>query len=466
MGHLAPLRRVPSGHEEDRLAAHTEKASDPVTSPAALPRERVVSARTAVFVVFALAGIAFASWASRIADAKTALDLTAGQLGATLFAMSAGSLLAMPSTGRIAERIGVVNAIRLGMIIGVAGFATVGAGVDLAESRVVVGAGLFLIGSGVGVWDVAMNLEGASVERLLGQTVMPKFHAAFSGGTVASALVGSVMSWQEVPLLPHLLGSALLVTGAGFWAMRAFLPRDLEESESAPADAGRIIGSPDNGALDPSSHPGSSGTKSGRADSPRSAWLEPRTLLIGLVTLVAAFTEGTANDWLAVAFVEGHDLPAWAGVLGFATFLSFMTIGRLLGTRWLDTYGRVPVLRATFALAVVGSILVIFGAPWMAFIGAAIWGIGVSLGFPVGMSASADDPKRAAARMSVVATIGYLAFIAGPPALGFLGDQVGVLRSLLAVGTMALFVQIILEYVREPARDTTPAEPAVAREVG
>ncbi|MFC7489282.1 MULTISPECIES: MFS transporter [unclassified Knoellia] len=437
-----------------------------MTSPAALPRERVVSARTAVFVVFALAGVAFASWASRIADAKSGLDLTAGQLGATLFAMSAGSLIAMPSTGRIAGRIGVVNTIRIGMLIGVVGFATVGAGVDLAQSRLVVGAGLFLIGSGIGVWDVAMNLEGASVERLLGQTVMPQFHAAFSGGTVASALVGSAMSWAQVPLLPHLLGSALFVTVGGFWAMRTFLPRAVEDADADEAQHdGRMIGSPDHAALDQTSQPGSRGATSGGAGSERSAWLEPRTLLIGLVTLVAAFTEGTANDWLAVAFVEGHDLPAWAGVLGFATFLSFMTIGRLLGTRWLDTYGRVPVLRATFALAVLGSVLVIFGAPWMAFIGAAIWGVGVSLGFPVGMSASADDPARAGARMSVVATIGYLAFIAGPPALGFLGDHVGVLRSLLAVGTMALLVQVILEHVREPDRDTTTAEPAAARDV-
>lgn len=412
-----------------------------------LPRDRVVAARTAVFVVFALAGVAFATWASRIADAKAGLDLTAGQLGATLFAMSAGSLLAMPSTGRLADRFGVVSTIRVGMLVGVVGFAVVGVGVDVSGSRLVVGLGLFLIGSGVGVWDVAMNLEGASVERLLGQTVMPQFHAAFSGGTVASALVGSGMSWASVPLLPHLLGSALLVTVAGFWAMRAFLPREVEDTEGPGVDVEDVPATP---AVVPA----------------RSAWLEPRTLLIGLVTLVAAFTEGTANDWLAVAFVEGHGLPAWAGVLAFATFLSFMTVGRLLGTRWLDTYGRVPVLRLTFGLAVLGSLLVIFGNAWLAFVGAAVWGVGVSLGFPVGMSASADDPARAGARMSVVATIGYMAFIAGPPALGFLGDHVGVLRSLLAVGTMALLVQLVLESVREPARTLTTAEAERAHEAG
>lgn len=420
-----------------------------MTSPATLSRDRIISARTSVFIVFALAGVAFATWASRIADAKSGLDLTAGQLGATLFAMSAGSMLAMPSTGRIVGRFGIAPTIRVGMLIGVAGFAVVGAGVDLAESRLVVGLGLFLIGSGIGVWDVAMNLEGASVERLLGQTVMPQFHAAFSGGTVVSALIGSGMSWASVPLLPHLLGSALLVTGAGWWAMRSFLPAEVEDLDAPATDSTAAAGSATADVDDPA------------AVKPRSAWLEPRTLLIGLVTLVAAFTEGTANDWLAVAFVEGHELPAWAGVLAFATFLSFMTVGRLLGTRWLDTYGRVPVLRVTLALAVLGSALVIFGNAWMAFLGAAVWGVGVSLGFPVGMSASADDPARAGARMSVVATIGYLAFIAGPPALGFLGDHVGVLRSLLAVGTMALLVQLVLEAVREPARTSTtsPVEP-------
>lgn len=424
-----------------------------------LPRGRVVSARTAVFVVFTLAGVAFASWASRIADAKAGLDLTAGQLGATLFAMSVGSMISMPSTGRVAERFGVVPTIRTGLLVNVVGFAVVGAGVDLLESRLVVALGLFLIGSGVGVWDVAMNLEGASVERLLGQTVMPQFHAAFSGGTVASALLGSGMSWAAVPLLPHLLGSALLVTACGFWALRSFLPREAEKdpAEAAPGEVDSAEAA-SGGSAPTSPSDAAQPAAGGAPPKPRSAWLEPRTLLIGLVTLVAAFTEGTANDWLAVAFVEGHGLPAWAGVLAFATFLSFMTVGRLLGTRWLDTYGRVPVLRATLGLAVVGSLLVIFGNAWLAFVGAAVWGVGVSLGFPVGMSASADDPRRAGARMSVVATIGYLAFIAGPPLLGFLGDHVGVLRSLLAVGTMALLVQLVLESVREPARVPAPAE--------
>jgi MFS family permease len=389
---------------------------------------RATQARNAVFIVFALGGVTFATFASRIADSKVQLGLTAGELGLTLFAASAGSLTALPSAGRIAGRLGASRTIQLGMVFGFAGLVVIAAAVDLFESRWVMAVGLFLLGMGVGVWDVAMNLEGAAVEQLLGKTVMPHFHAAFSGGTVLSALVGAGMSWGHVPLLVHFTMAIVVSAVLGVWALRSFLPREEEVSDN-----------------DEQQVPAKAGTKH------KSAWLEPRTLMIGLVVLAAAFTEGTANDWISVAFVEGHDVPAWAGVLAFAAFLSFMTLGRLVGTRLLDTYGRVPVLRVTFAMAAVGSLMVIFGPAWLAYLGTAVWGVGASLGFPVGMSASADDPARAAARMSVVATIGYTAFIAGPPMLGFLGDHFTVLRALMAVTVMVALAMLVIPATRELA---------------
>lgn len=404
----------------------------PTTQP--LDRSRVMTARNAVFVIFALAGLVFASWASRIADTKEALGLSAGELGMTLFAASVGSVTGLPLAGRISQRIGATRAVALGTAVALSGLLVVGAVVDAGGSRLALAAGLFLVGLGVGVWDVSMNLEGADVERGLGTAVMPHFHAAFSGGTVGSALIGAGMSWAGVPLTIHFIGAAAVTVLLSWWALPKFLPHTAEHRAEAKAARERH----------------------------GSAWLEPRTLLIGVVVFAAAFTEGTANDWLAVAFVEGHDLPAWAGVLAFATFLTAMTIGRLVGTRLLDRHGRVPVLRVSFALAALGAAMVIFGSAWLAFIGAAVWGVGAALGFPVGMSASADDATRAAARMSVVATIGYVAFIAGPPLLGLLGDSVGVLRSLLVVGALAILALSVVPAVREPAGGTGDRAPAAS----
>ena len=398
------------------------------TSSLAVSIPRLTSARNAVFAVFALAGIAFASFAARIPDAKAALGLSAGQLGLTLFAASAGSLTALPSAGRISDRLGAARTIVLGMTVSFTGLVVVGLAVDVAQSRLVMAAGLYLVGLGVGVWDVAMNLEGAAVERGLSTTIMPAFHAAFSGGTVLAGVLGAAMSKLEVPLLAHFLGIIALSTALGLWSLRWFLPRDAEV-ETADTSTGAA------------------------ASKPRSAWLEPRTVMIGLVVLAAAFTEGTANDWVAVAFVEGHHLPNWAGVLAFSSFLTFMTVGRLVGTKLLDRYGRVPVVRVTFAMAAVGSLMVIFGNAPVAYAGTAVWGVGASLGFPVGMSASADDPARAGARMSVVATIGYTAFIAGPPLLGFLGDHFTVLRALGVVTVMICVAMLVIPALRELDRD-------------
>ncbi|MGE9806959.1 MFS transporter [Janibacter sp. G1551] len=388
--------------------------------------DETARARLAVFAVFALNGAGFATWAARIPDVKAGLGLTAGQLGIVLLFLSVGSLAGLPLSGRIADRIGPAATVRFGGAVWTVGLLVAALGVTVFASPTVLAVGLAAVGFGVGVWDVSMNLEGAAVERRLGRAIMPHFHAAFSAGTVASTLVAAALSWAGVSVGVHFAVGGVLIAAGMLVAVRGFLGRDGDEL--TPEDPGAPA-----------------------PVAPRSAWLEPRTLLIGLVALVAAFTEGTANDWIAVAFVDGHGLPPWAGVLAFATFLGAMTTGRLIGTALLDRFGRVPVLRALLVMAAVGTLLVVFGSPALAYVGAAIWGLGTALGFPVGMSAAADDESRAAARVSVVATIGYAAFLAGPPLLGFLGDHHGVLRALLAVGALIVPALLVLPAVREPA---------------
>ena len=70
------------------------------------------------------------------------------------------------------------------------------------------------------------------------------------------------------------------------------------------------------------------------------------------------------------------------------------------------------------------------------------------------MSAAADDPRRAALRLSVVTTIGYTAFLAGPPLLGFLGDHFGILNALLVVGAVSVLALLVVPAAKPlPAND-------------
>jgi len=399
-------------------------------------------ARNAVATVFALNGFAFASWVARIPEARAELGLTPGQLGTLLLALSLGSVVALPTAGMWVHRLGAARVVGGASVLAALGLAVTGVGAGLVVQSWVTAVGLLLLGYGSGTWDVAMNVEGAEVERRVGRTIMPRFHAAFSLGTVAGAATGAAAAALDVPIPWHLGVAAVLVVAVPPVAVRSFL-------------AAYAIG---DGA----------GEQAGAANrSPWRAWREPRTLAIGVMVLAMALTEGVANDWLAVALVDGYDVPAWVGASGFALFVTAMTAGRLGGTGLLDRFGRVPVLWTSMAVAGAGVFLVVLGqVAGLVVLGIVLWGLGASLGFPVGMSAAADDPVHAPARVSVVATIGYTAFLAGPPLLGFIGDRVGVLNALLLVAVLLVPSALVVPAARPVNRSShaSPERPQTSAE--
>src|ERR1044072_6247272 len=168
--------------------------------------------------------------------------------------------------------------------------------------------------------------------------------------------------------------------------------------------------------------------------------------------LAFAVVGGSANDWLSLALIDGYDVAHWVGVSGYALFVCAMTTGRLGGPVVLGPLGRPAVPWAPPATAAAGILMVVYGGHVVPVaVGIVVWGLGASLGFPVGMSAAADEPARAAARVSVVSTIGYGAFLAGPPLLGWLGDHVGTLDALLAVAFLMIPAALTV-FAARPAR--------------
>jgi fucose permease len=387
-------------------------------------------ARVAVALVFALNGLVFASWVSRLPAVREALGLSTGQLGLLLLCVSVGSVLGLPTSGPLIARFGPVKTVVGGASLVAVGLLLVSTGVGTA-SVPVTGVGLVLTGLGVGSWDVAMNVEGADVERRLGRTLMPRFHAGFSVGTVAGALVGAAAAAGGLAVQVQLAVTGVVSLLAVAVCVRAFLPVTAAASDAPPAL--RVA----------------------------QAWREPRTLLVGVLVLCFAFVEGTANDWLAIALVDGHGTSDAVGALGFAAFVVAMTASRTVGGGLLTRYGRTQVLRVTALVSAAGLLLVVFasGLP-VVLLGALLWGAGAALGFPVGMSAAADDEVGAAVRVSVVSSIGYTAFLAGPPLVGLLAepDRLGVLPALLVVFVALLVGAVVARSAAPLVRpETAPA---------
>jgi MFS family permease len=230
---------------------------------------------------------------------------------------------------------------------------------------------------------------------------MPRFHAGFSVGTVAGALGGVAMVALGVSVTAHLAIVALAVAIGVPIAVKGFM------GDHPNADGRR-----------------STGSDARTARASLRAWRERRTLLIGVFVLALAFAEGSGNDWISLAMIDGHRAQPAVGTLAFAVFLAAMTAGRWFGPQMLDEHGRIPVLRTTLIVAIVGLLMFTLGpSTEVAFGGALLWGAGISLGFPVGMSAGADDPSLAAARVGVISSIAYCAFLAGPPLIGLIAQR-------------------------------------------
>ncbi|MFJ5699497.1 MFS transporter [Arthrobacter sp. NPDC093139] len=408
-------------------------------SSTAVQAPEVTHWRNAVVVAYAASGLAFASWVARLPAIRDGLDLTPATIGLLLLCMSAGSFLSVSASGLIVLRLGSKRTIRTGSIMVGAGLVLAGFGTSVLASPPAVAAGLVVIGLGTASWNTASNVEGAAVERAVGRHIMPRLHGAFSLGTVAGAGLGAWAAGAGMPVFWHLAAAGLVVAGSVTTAARWFRA-DITPVEHVAPYRPDTFEDPSTGPI-PIIRAGTEG-----ADAPldnkrkiAQAWRDKRTLLLGVMVLGLALAEGAAGDWVALALADGHRQSDAAGAAGYGIFVTFMTIGRFAGTLVLDRFGRVPVMRWCSALAVAGLALFVFApVPWLAFAALAVWGLGASLGFPVGMSAAADDPAKAAARVSVVSTIGYGAFLCGPPLLGLLAEHVGILHSLIAV--MAVLV--------------------------
>jgi fucose permease len=413
------------------------KTAPASTYAGGLNRTQVLAWRNALFAIFALCGIAMSTWMSRVPSVRDAFDASTATMSILAFSIAAGSIAGLVLSSHIIARVGANRTIVWGLSIGALGLviASIGATSGLSFALSIIG--LMLFGAVFGICDVAMNVSGAAQERVLGRPIMPVFHAFFSFGTVGGALLSVLLERYNVPLALHVSAIAVVVVIVAIISVRSL------QSEHIVEDGAEVIADDDH-----------SKTWRGRL----SIWRDRRTLFIGLIVLGMAFAEGSANDWLSLAIVDGYGTTNATGALFLGIFVGAMTVGRLAGVSVLARYGRVPVLRGSAILAVIGLVVLIF--PPMIFgqnlivaaVGVVLWGLGASLGFPVGMSAAADDPKTAAARVSAVATIGYFAFLVGPPLIGTLGEHFGLLNALLVVLVLVGIAGLASGAAREPKK--------------
>lgn len=352
-------------------------------------------------------------------------------MGLVLLGLSAGSMVGILASGPAVARFGARPVMLAGTLGVVLSMPTIGAGAGDASTTVTT-FGLFLFGLGMGGGEIAMNVEGADIEKTIQRPVLPALHGFFSLGTVIGASLGILCAAVDVPVIWHLLSIAIIALVVLVVAAR-----------SIPTGTGRV-----------DQHAG----LQRRRGAGVAVWKDTRLLLIAAIVLAMALAEGTAGDWLPLVMVDGHGFGPASGSAVYAIFAASMTIGRFTGGPFISRYGRAPVLRVSIIAGALGMALVIFvDSQWIAAAAVVLWGLGASLGFPVALSAageSGDDPAR---RVSLAATVGYVAFLVGPPVIGFVGEHYGLRAALILpmvlVAASALITSAVTEREDAPAGD-------------
>lgn len=396
--------------------------------------------RNALFALFLLPGLGLASWVTRTPDVRDLLGASTAEMGLVLFGLSVGSMVGILGSGGLVSRFGTRTIVVLGVTGLIVSLPVIGTGGALGLP-VLVALGLAIFGFGMGAGEVAMNVEGAEVERRLARSVLPALHGCFSLGTVIGAVIGMSLTALAFPVLWHLGSVSVLAVVVLLVAIR-----------SVPSGFGK----------------GAPRERGARRDPATRVvlWRDPRLLAIGGIVLAMAFAEGAANDWLPLLMVDGHGFDAALGSAVFAVFAAAMTIGRFTGGFFIARFGRAAVMRVSAIAGAIGIALVVFvDNPVVAAASVLLWGLGASLGFPVAISAAGDSGPvaQSAQRVAQAAIVGYLAFLVGPPLLGLLGEEFGLRLAmvvvLVLVGGAALLASAVGEARREPVRAPDDAAP-------
>ena len=364
------------------------------------------------FFVFGMVG---SSWVVRLPEVRSALHITTAQLGLVLFAGAVGAMTGILLSGRFVAKYGARTGSLVGFNLVFIGYVGQASGVAM-ENVIVVSLSAVISGLGYGLGDVAINVEGTDMEKRLHRSLMPPLHGAYSIGTLAGAGIGTIALAVGIALPLQIYALCVLVAVVAWTTIRLL-----------PADTGRVVSVP-------------SETPDRHSPAP---WRDPRIIFLGLAILCITITEGAGLDWLTLSMVDDYLTDPVRASIAFAVMMAAMTVVRFAGGIMIDRFGRVGVLRV-FALAgIAGLLLIIFSHVYaLALFGAALWGAGVALGFPVLLSAAADgDTDGSSRRVSIVASFGYVAFLVGPPTLGFLGQAWGLLNMFFVlVGLLVVFV--------------------------
>lgn len=373
-----------------------------ITKSQQTDKRRPGLARIAVSVFFFLNGMMTATISTRLPEMQMKLALPSGQLGLALLGCTVGGLLAMNIASRLSRHYGsnVICAV-----------AALGMGVALplmtvAPTLPLLFLALAFFGAGSGAMDVTMNIQGVDVEQAYSRPILNAFHACFSVGSLVGASLGSILAALHVGPDLHFLSTAICACTGLIGSSRWLLPsKSIQKTQKRPAQ--NVL----------------------------SLHFSRPLILLGIIAFCAFLSVGAIFDWGAVYLSSTLHTGAGLAATGFTVFLLCMTLGRSVGDRLAMRFGAAMLVRSACLLAAIGlTLALVFTWTPMVLFGLSLVGIGLSVPFPLVVSAVGRLARQdTGSPLATVTTWGYFGMITGPTVIGFIADRVGLRLALVLV---------------------------------
>jgi MFS family permease len=387
-----------------------------------------------IMACFLVHGLVVSTWVSRIASVKSALHLGDGALGLALLGTAIGSVTAIPLSGALVVRRGS----RLIARCTAAGFCLSLLAIPLAHDTATLFAALLFYGAMAGANDVAMNAQAVATEKLLGRPVISRFHAMFSIGGIAGASGGAFIAGHGVPTAAHLVGAAAVFMVFALTATPLLADTRARTADRTTARAVAVA-------------------------HPARFRLPVALFALSAIGFCIFLSEGAIADWTGVFLHQVLGAGAGLAPVGYAVFSAAMAIFRLSGDAITLRIGRAATIRSGGALAAVGlSFALLVHSPYWALAGFAAAGAGFSCIVPLVFAAGGRIPEVSeGAGVATVSGFGYLGFLVGPPAIGFISEvtslRVGLFLLVLLSAAAAAMVGLVVSGAggrRNPFADT------------
>lgn len=354
-----------------------------------------------VVTIFFFMSIGLTALVTRMPEIKSSLGVNSSELGLLLLAGAVGSMSTLPISGKLISRFGTKPLITIAFTV--ASLSIIGLSIA-AVSGSIVGFGIFLFTTfaGAALTDVSVNVDGTQVEQKLNKSVMPRMHAFFSLGAFSGAGLATLAMAIKMDLISQTV-ILMVISVAVPFVLWKYIPNHTGQ-ELHHKDKTEVV------------------------KDTYSPWKNKLIPLLGLGILGMTLAEGATNDWLTLGFVEGLGQSTTNAGFAFAILQVGMVSSRFFGGALVDRIGRRRTLEILAVTGILGILLVILSQNiYLAWLGAAMWGAGVSMAFPLFLAA-AGETEHSAKNVGAVATFGYAAFLIGPPLLGLLAENIGILN--------------------------------------